>query len=79
MSYDPSEIVPANQKEVTNWDVCYACGSDKIYKYDGHGPICKRCCNGGPPPIKVEPKTGRNESCPCKSGKKYKKCCLNKI
>ncbi len=24
------------------------------------------------------PKIGRNEPCPCGSGKKYKKCCLNK-
>jgi hypothetical protein len=24
------------------------------------------------------PKTGRNDPCPCGSGKKYKKCCLNK-
>lgn len=23
-------------------------------------------------------KIGRNEPCPCGSGKKYKKCCLNK-
>lgn len=29
-------------------------------------------------PIKTEPKPGRNDSCPCGSGKKYKKCCLNK-
>ena len=30
-------------------------------------------------PFKREvPKTGRNEPCPCGSGKKYKKCCLNK-
>jgi uncharacterized protein YchJ len=29
-------------------------------------------------PIKrTEPKIGRNEPCPCGSGKKYKKCCLN--
>jgi len=26
-------------------------------------------------PVKVEPKIGRNEPCPCGSGKKYKKCC----
>lgn len=26
-------------------------------------------------PIKVEKKVGRNEPCPCGSGKKYKKCC----
>ncbi len=25
--------------------------------------------------IRSEPKIGRNEPCPCKSGKKYKKCC----
>lgn len=23
------------------------------------------------------PKIGRNEKCPCGSGKKYKKCCIN--
>ena len=28
-------------------------------------------------PIRTEPKIGRNEPCPCGSGKKYKKCCLN--
>ncbi len=28
-------------------------------------------------PIRSEPKIGRNEPCPCGSGKKYKKCCLN--
>jgi preprotein translocase subunit SecA len=26
-------------------------------------------------PITAEPKTNRNEACPCGSGKKYKKCC----
>jgi preprotein translocase subunit SecA len=39
--------------------------------------------NRGPPvaqeskgePIVAEPRTGRNENCPCGSGKKYKKCC----
>jgi len=29
-------------------------------------------------PIVSEPKIGRNDPCPCGSGKKYKKCCLNK-
>ena len=28
-------------------------------------------------PAKKEQKIGRNEPCPCGSGKKYKKCCLN--
>ena len=25
---------------------------------------------------RTAPKTGRNDACPCGSGKKYKKCCL---
>ncbi len=28
-------------------------------------------------PARTSPKIGRNEPCPCGSGKKYKKCCLN--
>ena len=28
-----------------------------------------------PKPVAVEEKVGRNEPCPCGSGKKYKKCC----
>ncbi len=34
---------------------------------------------GGPPPkrqpVRKEKKPGRNDPCPCGSGKKYKKCC----
>lgn len=26
-------------------------------------------------PVRIEPKVGRNDPCPCGSGKKYKKCC----
>jgi preprotein translocase subunit SecA len=26
-------------------------------------------------PVRVGPKVGRNDPCPCNSGKKYKKCC----
>ncbi|MCL2138677.1 MAG: YchJ family protein [Treponema sp.] len=28
--------------------------------------------------VRSEPKIGRNDPCPCGSGKKYKHCCLNK-
>ena len=35
--------------------------------------------NGETQPVKKEgKKIGRNEPCPCGSGKKYKKCCANK-
>jgi uncharacterized protein YecA (UPF0149 family) len=27
--------------------------------------------------VKGVPKAGRNDPCPCGSGRKYKKCCLN--
>jgi uncharacterized protein len=27
---------------------------------------------------RVSPKTGRNDPCPCGSGRKYKRCCLGK-
>ena len=29
------------------------------------------------PPLRAGPKVGRNDPCPCGSGKKYKKCCLH--
>ena len=28
-----------------------------------------------PSPVKAGPKVGRNDPCPCGSGKKYKNCC----
>lgn len=29
-----------------------------------------------PPPARATPKVGRNDPCPCGSGRKYKRCCL---
>lgn len=29
------------------------------------------------PYVREEAKINRNSKCPCKSGKKYKKCCIN--
>ena len=37
-----------------------------------------RTLRQGPAPIKSAVKAGRNDPCPCGSGKKYKQCCLNK-
>ena len=31
-----------------------------------------------PKPKKAGPKVGRNDPCPCGSGKKFKKCCMAK-
>ncbi len=40
------------------------------YFYDGE-PVAPETF------VRELPKVGRNEPCPCGSGKKYKKCCLN--
>lgn len=34
-----------------------------------------RTVRAGPAPIKSAPKVGRNDPCPCGSGRKYKHCC----
>jgi len=38
------------------------------------GPVTVAQAKGA----QASPKTGRNDPCPCGSGKKYKKCCLGK-
>lgn len=39
-----------------------------------------RAVRTGPAPLKsAGPKVGRNDPCPCGSGKKYKHCCLAKV
>jgi len=40
--------------------------------------IYTRALREGPLPIKAAAKPGRNDPCPCGSGKKYKHCCLGK-
>lgn len=41
---------------------------DRWYFYDGQPPQVTQF-------VREAPKVGRNEPCPCNSGKKYKKCC----
>lgn len=38
-----------------------------------HGPDCAH--DHAAPFVRATPKVGRNEPCPCGSGKKHKKCC----
>ncbi|MBT3618897.1 MAG: zinc chelation protein SecC [Porticoccaceae bacterium] len=33
------------------------------------------CCPPQRPVTRIEPKIGRNDSCPCGTGRKFKKCC----
>ncbi|MFH1362381.1 MAG: SEC-C metal-binding domain-containing protein, partial [bacterium] len=41
-----------------------------------YGPPQKSAAK--PAPVKSKIKVGRNDPCPCGSGKKYKKCCLSR-
>ena len=44
---------------------------------NGHW-IYTRALREGPAPIKAQPKVGRNDPCPCGSGRKFKHCCLGR-
>ena len=64
---------------------------DRSFDY-GHGPLTTAYDTVRPPvqgqgqqedEVKLKPivkgeEPGRNDPCPCGSGKKYKKCCINK-
>lgn len=60
---------------------CPKCGQKVEYTYTRHikvviCPTCKvQLILQKPKPITVAAKAGRNEPCPCSSGKKYKNCC----
>ena len=49
----------------------------EFHRVDGQW-LYTRSTRTGPAPAKAAPKVGRNDPCPCGSGKKYKQCCLAK-
>ena len=55
-----------------NW---WACFRDSPGKYEDNNEYNKSGADNKFKPIRTTPKTGRNEPCPCGSGKKFKKCC----
>ena len=57
------------------------CDHDHDHVGHVHGPDCNDDHHGHhKAPIRqvmrAGPKIGRNDACPCRSGKKYKKCCM---
>jgi preprotein translocase subunit SecA len=59
------------------------CNHDHDHDHDApghvHGPDCNHGHDHHAPIeqyVRATPKIGRNEPCPCGSGKKHKKCCL---
>jgi hypothetical protein len=63
--YDPDEIERRQQR----WR-----SEDRNPESDPYDPIVY---GSAKPCLRKESKVGRNDPCPCGSGKKYKKCCLN--
>ncbi|ALU43251.1 preprotein translocase subunit SecA [Pseudoalteromonas rubra] len=45
------------------------------YQHEESEPVGGEAPQGAAVAARTEPKVGRNEPCPCKSGKKYKQCC----
>jgi uncharacterized protein len=75
---DGAPVLPTNSAEEIAQIRCEAVdllgpavyGVDKYWKMHGR--------RAGPAPVPALLKIGRNEPCPCGSGKKYKKCCLER-
>jgi len=57
-----------------------SCASGGFGTSEKSSPSNNRLGKEGPKASPVFPrnKTGRNQTCPCKSGKKYKNCCIGK-
>jgi len=51
---------------------------DELVEVIGRNIDKSESINISAPISREEPKVGRNDPCPCGSGKKYKKCCINK-
>lgn len=53
-------------------------GHDHGHHGHVHGPHCNHDHHFAPvvTHVRAGPKVGRNDPCPCGSGKKHKKCCL---
>jgi uncharacterized protein len=49
-------------------------GITQIYRY--FAPMRAQTAASTQPFVRSQPKIGRNEPCPCGSGKKYKQCCM---
>ena len=56
----------------------YLAAQERLAKLNAAWERKRRADQVQSPVVRKQPKIGRNDFCPCGSGKKYKKCCLNK-
>jgi hypothetical protein len=67
--------VASASKEMAGW----YCFRDPDEENDEDADEDEDYYSYGEPYVRTEPKIGRNDPCPCGSGKKYKKCCLSAV
>ena len=58
-----------------DWWACFQQGEKREHLADANENLRTNHAEYNPQPYVRKIKTGRNEPCPCGSGKKYKKCC----
>ena len=63
-SDEPFELTPPERQELLDLLPAVVAGVRTFWE-----------SNGPPPQVRAVPKVGRNDPCPCGSGKKFKKCC----
>jgi uncharacterized protein YecA (UPF0149 family) len=74
------EVTDLNQSigMITPKEIEYQYQMIKDYDNFKYSHLTKKEREADIQPVRTEPKIGRNEPCPCGSGKKYKNCCINK-
>ena len=84
LSEDPHHSLVEDTVQEMEWWDCYQAEEPEPYVAPSPKPYLADPGRQVPPPpaapsstpqTRSQPKTGRNEPCPCGSGKKYKKCC----
>lgn len=77
--FDLSDPQKASDCAVTIIRECVQAGASASVRYEDAGnatQVARQLARGDSPPrLSSSEKIGRNEPCPCGSGKKYKKCC----
>lgn len=67
----PNPIGPEQREKVIESMVAGLVGAYRYFRQHGQSHVSTR----GPEPRHANVKIGRNDPCPCGSGKKYKRCC----
>ena len=72
---DDKGVVEFRALYTANGEFCNHHEVSRFVRLDGEWKFADGDLVGETPIVREEPKIGRNDPCPCGSGKKYKKCC----